>query len=80
VRLAVVPPQKSIGDKNILEMEFVPEPNKMFRNKIKIPRNINCFVKNVLVKASSKHNQMWSSFEDLTVKNTTVQLKFNLNN
>jgi len=80
VRLAVVPPQKSIGDKNILEMEFVPEPNKMFRNKIKIPRNRNCFVKNVLVKASSKHNQMWSSFEDLTEKNTTVQLKFNLNN
>ena len=55
----------------------------MFRNKIKIILKIEIFFetnKNVLEKNIIKIYQVWSSFEDLIVKNTTVQSKCNLDN
>ena len=69
--------------KNFWKIEIIPKLNKMFRNKIKIILKIEIFFetnKNVLEKILSKYNQVWSSFEDLIIKNRTVQSKYNLNN
>ena len=53
----------------------------MFQNQIKSSRDGNCSITNkiVLEKISSKHNQVWSSFEDLAIRNIMVQLNFNFN-
>jgi len=53
----------------------------IFQNVIIYCSKENCFkINNFFIKILSKYSQMWSSFEDLNVKNTTPQWKFNLDN
>jgi len=40
-------------------------------------KNVPAF-KNFVLKKSFKYNQMWSYFEDLTIRNIVAQSKFNL--
>ena len=71
----VIPSHKSVGVKNIPEMQIVSEPNKIFQNRIKLSQNrkYSKTNKNIFFKKiSSKYNQVWSSFEDLVVRNITV--------